>query len=270
MAAFRRFAAAGLVPSSLIGWELYAYGRKKQEAQEARGGQQRGAPLVEGSTAWLIETQAKTLDLVCFRRKLGPAGPSAALADYASQAADARYPYDGLGVVFVERDGVTRVLQGHMDGSVTTKPLAAVLRGSSAFAEVALVPLAWPPEDRESVEAEARKFAAGAVLRCGGPAGPRPPWDTLRDARLAPLLTPRSAWPAPKASATLKDRVEGAVSPAAALVLEMLCHTGVVAAQYRDRPLVPADILDEGLPLRRGARYSPRDRIDVKAENSVE
>ena len=74
-------------------------------------------------------------------------------------------------MVYVEKDGTTRVLAAHVDGSVTARPLAAVLRDTSAFAEVSLVPLAWPPEDRASVELESRKFASGALLRCVGP-----PW----------------------------------------------------------------------------------------------
>ena len=47
--AWRRFAAAGLVPGSLVGWELFAYGRQRQKFDDAK--KTRPKPLVEGSTA---------------------------------------------------------------------------------------------------------------------------------------------------------------------------------------------------------------------------
>ena len=65
--AWRRFAAAGLVPGSLVGWELFAYGKQRQKFDDAK--KTRPKPLVEGSTAWLIERDARTLDLVCVRHK---------------------------------------------------------------------------------------------------------------------------------------------------------------------------------------------------------
>lgn len=109
--AARRFVAAGLVPGGLLGWELYSYASRK-----AAGAPTKSAPLVEGSTAWLIEREARTLDLVYTRRKLGPHGPSAALADWCAQRADPDRPYDGVGVVVVERDGAARVLRATVDG----------------------------------------------------------------------------------------------------------------------------------------------------------
>ena len=74
--AWRRFAAAGLVPGSLVGWELFAYGKQRQKFDDAK--KVRPKPLVEGSTAWLIERDARTLDLVCVRHKALDRGPAAA------------------------------------------------------------------------------------------------------------------------------------------------------------------------------------------------
>ena len=79
--AWRRFAAAGLVPGSLVGWELFAYGKQRQKFDDAK--KTRPKPLVEGSTAWLIQRDARTLDLVCVRHKALDRGPAAALADAA-------------------------------------------------------------------------------------------------------------------------------------------------------------------------------------------
>ena len=259
----RRFAAAGLLPSSLLGWELYSYFDKVRASRS----ETRPEKLVEGSTLWLVEREAQTLDLVFFRRRLGAFGPSALLADYAAQSCgggDA--PYDGVGVIVVERDGSPRVLRAAMDGSVSSTPLWRVLRETEDYAEVLIKPLAWP--DRESATSDARKFAGGAVVRCGGGSdGPRMPWDTLKDARLAPLLLPRASWPAPRAAAALRPRVDGAVSPSATLVLELLCSCNVVAPQYRDTAYVPADFAAGTVPLRRGARYAS-DVMTVKAPNA--
>ena len=97
--AWRRFAAAGLVPGSLVGWELFAYGKQRQKFDDAK--KVRPKPLVEGSTAWLIERDARTLDLVCVRHKALDRGPAAALADAAARV-DEAYPYDGVGVVVVD------------------------------------------------------------------------------------------------------------------------------------------------------------------------
>ena len=115
------------------------------------------------------------------RRRLGAFGPSAALADFAHQRVDASAPYDGVGVVVVERDGVSRVLRADLDGTVTATPLASLLRDHAAFAEVALVPLVWNDDDREAVATPARRFFAEAVLRCGSGGAPRfAPWAALR------------------------------------------------------------------------------------------
>ena len=54
--AWRRFAAAGLVPGSLVGWELFAYGKQRQKFDDAK--KVRPKPLVQGSTAWLNERDA--------------------------------------------------------------------------------------------------------------------------------------------------------------------------------------------------------------------
>ena len=152
--AWRRFAAAGLVPGSLVGWELFAYGKQRQKFDDAK--KVRPKPLVEGSTAWLIERDARTLDLVCVRHKALGRGPAAALADAAARV-DEAYPYDGVGVVVVERDGVSRVLRADLDGTVTATPLASLLRDHAAFAEVALVPLVWNDDDREAIATPAEK-----------------------------------------------------------------------------------------------------------------
>ena len=114
--AWRRFATAGLVPGSLVGWELFAYGKQRQKFDDAK--KVRPKPLVEGSTAWLIERDARTLDLVCVRHRALDRGPAAALADAAARV-DEAYPYDGVGVVVVERDGVSRVLRADLTGTVT-------------------------------------------------------------------------------------------------------------------------------------------------------
>ena len=179
--AWRRFAAAGLVPGSLVGWELFAYGKQRQKFDDAK--KTRPKPLVEGSTAWLIERDARTLDLVCVRHKALDRGPAAALADAAARV-DEAYPYDGVGVVIVERDGVSRVLRADLNGTVTATPLASLLRDHAAFAEVALVPLVWNDDDREAIATPARRFFAEALLRCGSGGAPRfAPWAALRDAR---------------------------------------------------------------------------------------
>ena len=192
--AWRRFAAAGLVPGSLVGWELFAYGKQRQKFDDAK--KTRPKPLVEGSTAWLIERDARTLDLVCVRHKALDRGPAAALADAAARV-DEAYPYDGVGVVVVERDGVSRVLRADLNGTVTATPLASLLRDHAAFAEVALVPLVWNDDDREAIATPARRFFAEALLRCGSGGAPRfAPWAALRDARVAPLPA-RELAPAP-------------------------------------------------------------------------
>ena len=262
MARARAFAAAGLLPTSLLGWELYAYVDKVQRSRTKK----QTPKLVEGSTLWLAEREAQTLDVVLFRRRLGAFGPSAALADFAHQRVDASAPYDGVGVVVVERDGVPRVLRAGMDGAVTCAPLAAVLKDTADYDEVLVKPLAWP--DRGEAVADARKFAAGAVVRCGGgDGGARGPWDTLADARVAPLVLPREAWPRPPGGGgPLRARVDGAVSPGATLVLELLCACNVVAPQHRDAALVPADFANDAVPLRRGARYAAH-VLTVKAPN---
>jgi hypothetical protein len=266
--AFRRFAVAGLVPGGLVGWELFAYGRQRQKYDAAR--KARPKPLVEGSTAWLIERDAQTLDLVCVRHKALDRGPAAALADAAARI-DPTYPYDAVGVVVVERDGVSRVLRADLDGTVTAMPLARLLREHGDFAEVALVPLLWNDDDREVIAAPARRFFAEALLRCGGTGAPRfAPWAALRDARVAPLLLPRASWPRASASRALDARLRDAVSPAAALALQALAACDVVAPQYVDGcASVPADLLAGRVPLRRGARYAPERRVDVVVGNAV-
>ena len=159
-----------------------------------------------------------------------------------------------------------RVLRAGMDGAVTCAPLAAVLKDTADYDEVLVKPLAWP--DRGEAVADARKFAAGAVVRCGGgDGGARGPWDTLADARVAPLVLPREAWPRPPGGGgPLRARVDGAVSPGATLVLELLCACNVVAPQHRDAALVPADFANDAVPLRRGARYAAH-VLTVKAPN---
>ena len=118
--AWRRFAAAGLVPGSLVGWELFAYGKQRQKFDDAK--KTRPKPLVEGSTAWLIERDARTLDLVCVRHKALDRGPAAALADAAARV-DEAYPYDAVAL----DDDVSRVLRADLNGTVTATPLASLL-----------------------------------------------------------------------------------------------------------------------------------------------
>lgn len=258
-----RFAAAGLLPGSLLAWEMGAHAKKVSAARERPP----VPKLAEGSTLWLIEREAQTLDLVLFRRRSLRFGPSAAVADYGAQAEDAAAPYDGVGVVVRDRDGGARVLRARVDGSVSSTPLALALTQTDDYAEVALTPLVWPRGDRDSIENRARSFANGATLRFASE-GVRPPWAALRDARVAPLLSPRTAWPAPRAEAALAERLDGAVSPAATLVVELLCACDLVAPQFRGAPILPADLLDGGRPpLRKGARYG-RERLDVKAPNA--
>ena len=266
--AWRRFAAAGLVPGSLVGWELFAYGKQRQKFDDAK--KVRPKPLVEGSTAWLIERDARTLDLVCVRHKALDRGPAAALADAAARV-DEAYPYDGVGVVVVERDGVSRVLRADLNGTVTATPLASLLRDHAAFAEVALVPLVWNDDDREAIATPARRFFAEALLRCGSGGAPRfAPWAALRDARVAPLLLPRASWPRLPRAAPLDARLRDAVSPGATLVLETLGACDVVRTDYVDGcASVPADLLTGRVPLRRGARYAPERRVDVVVGNAV-
>ena len=253
-----RYAAGGLLPASLLAWEMYAYATKSTKPKS------KPPKLTEGSTNWLIEREVQTLDLVVFRRRVGPFGPCAALADYSAQSVDERAPYDGAGVVIVERDGVARVLRAEIDGAVSITSLATVLQETEDFAEVAIKPLVWPREDRDAIEGAARSFAGAAVLRCSEAS--RTPLDTLKDARVAPLVLPRSAWPKPRDKLPLRARLDESVSPAATLVLETLCHCNVVAPQFRDTATVPADFWNNAVPLRRGARYSP-DRLDVKTAN---
>ena len=143
MSRARAFAAAGLLPTSLLGWELYAYVDKVQRARTKK----QTPKLVEGSTLWLAEREAQTLDVVLFRRRLGAFGPSAALADFAHQRVDASAPYDGVGVVVDERDGVPRVLRAGMDGAVTCAPLAAVLKDTADYDEVLVKPGMRVPVD---------------------------------------------------------------------------------------------------------------------------
>ena len=257
-----RFAVGGLLPGGLVAWELGAHYRKATRAPAP-------APkLAEGSTLWLLEREAQTLDLVFFRRRLGPFGPSAALGDAIAQRFAPDAPFDGVGVIVRERDGSARVLRAHSDGSVSLAPLAAALAETGDFAEVCVRPLAWPRADRDGVEGRARAYANGCALRFAAEAA-RPPWAALRDARAAPAALPRTAWPAPPPDALLVARLDGSVSPAAALAVDVLAACGVVAPQYRAAPCLPADLwAGDVVPLRRGARYPPEHRVDVKAPNA--
>ena len=149
------------------------------------------------------------------------------------------YPYDGVGVVVVERDGVSRVLRADLNGTVTATPPRASCATHAAFAEVALVPLVWNDDDREAIATPARRFfAEAAKVRERRRAAVRALGRCATRAWLP--VAARASCPAPRAApldARLRDAVVAAALVAGGAGLRCGRTTTSTAR------VVPADLL---------------------------
>lgn len=240
---------AGAIPTALVGWEVAAYARRRETKETP--------VLTEGSLEWQVETEVAPLDLVFSRRSTWSLGPLTALAGRSVP------DFDSVGVVVSDpRTHAPRVLEAHLDGSVSLVPFAAKLKDPDCV-EISIRRLAWPDRSTQAVHL----FATTALLQAAAdPKRPRPPWRAAVDARFAPAWRPRAAWPAAHADAPLAEKLDQAVSPATTLVVELYCALGVMPSQHKATPYIPADFANADPPLRKGARLGPS--IPIRASNA--
>jgi len=248
---------AGVLPASLVAWELGASYRRRKKAQDEVAG---AVKFPEGSLEWTIENEVNTLDLVLTRRSPWKLGPLRGLA-----SAVAPGQFDSVGVVVKDDTGYARVLEADLDGSASATPLSSKMRDADAV-EMVIRPLAWPRDERDRVEAKANLFAAKAMLTCAADRNALSvPFAAAADERFAPAWRPRGAWPGVQAAEPLEVKLQRAVSPAAGLVLELYVELGLVPPQHRGQPML-ADDWDHEPPLRKGARFGPP--VPIKVANA--
>mmetsp|Transcript_10410 Transcript_10410/g.42100 ORF Transcript_10410/g.42100 Transcript_10410/m.42100 type:complete len:280 (+) Transcript_10410:25-864(+) len=259
----------GLPPCAVVAWEAVAYYEKTKRALSTP----HRVTFPEGSQEWTIERDASTCDLLLTKRSPWPSrrqGPLAALAAWASSGG--RAPPESVGAIVVDPGGAPAVLEADVDGSVSLRPLAERMTDPDAV-ELTIRPLAWPRAERDRIEKPANLFATAAKLQCGGHGGAlgvRAPWRSARDERFAPVFYrgQRPSWPTVAADAALPEKLDRAVSPSAALVLELYATVGLIPRQHKGRAMLASDFAPgSDPPLRKGARFGPP--IAVRVENYV-
>mmetsp|Transcript_871 Transcript_871/g.1214 ORF Transcript_871/g.1214 Transcript_871/m.1214 type:complete len:271 (+) Transcript_871:41-853(+) len=262
------FAAAGLIPGSLVGWEIWSnYQRVEDEKRKEK--MKLG---IEGSMERLIEEKVSTLDLVLRRQNFWRLGPIRGLVSLATPGR-----YDSVGVIITDKkSGDVRVLEADFDGSITFFSLASLFHDTSNN-EIIIRPLLWPRTDK--IEVAANLFATSALLQCGRRQQQQQNKSSIlstlffsslhaaSDQRFAPyFFSSRTSWPSAPSHASLPVKLSAAVSPAATLIVELYCSLGVLPPQYKTKPFLASDFAEDDIPFRKGARFDTTS-LSIKEAN---